>query len=85
MNGRLHASPMKNIAFKAILKIMSFLFQKPCQKSRSRDYLIALEQSLDQCKSVEFEHLAELLHEGKTIQRELKLPKWLSLVTNISK
>ena len=75
MNESLLASPMKNIAFNAIMKMLSLLFQKPSEKSRSRVYLIALKQHLDHCTSVEIVHLTELLHEGRAIQKELKLPK----------
>ena len=63
MNERLLASPMKNIAFNAIMKMLSLLFST----------------------SVEIVHLTELLHEGIAIQKELKLPKGPSSITNIYK
>ena len=69
MNERLHDSPLKNIALKAIMIMPSLLLQKPSQKSKSREHLKALEQLLDLWTSGE---ILDLLHEEKTIQKDLR-------------
>ena len=47
MSEWLHDSPMKDIAFKAIMVMPSLLLQKPSQNSKPKDHLRALEQRLE--------------------------------------
>ena len=49
----LHDSPLKNIAFKAIMVMPSLLLQKPSQKSKSKDHLRPLERRLELWESGE--------------------------------
>ena len=54
MNEWLHSSPMKDIAFKAIMIMPKLLMQKPSQKSKSKDHLKALERRMQLWTSGEF-------------------------------
>ena len=49
----LHESPLKDIAFKAIMVMSSLLLQKPSQKSKSKYHLRALERRLELWESGE--------------------------------
>ena len=63
-------SPLKDIAFKAIMVMPSLLLQKPSQKSKSKDHLRALERRL---VLWEPEEVMELLKESDAIQKNLKV------------
>ena len=69
MSEWLHDSPLKDIAFKAIMVMPSLLLQKPSQKSKSKDHLRALERRLELWESGE---VMELLKESDTIQKNMK-------------
>ena len=62
INEWLHDSPLKDIAFKAIMTMPSLLIQKPSKKSKSRDHLKALERRMDLGISGE---ILDLLHEKR--------------------
>ena len=47
MNEWLHDSPLKDIAFKAIMIMSSLLLQKPSQKSKPREHLKASERRIN--------------------------------------
>ena len=67
MNGLTNNSPLKDIAFKAIHIMPSFLLQKPSKTSKAKDHLKALER-------IDFwgnGKIDELLLEGETIQSRL--------------
>ena len=65
MSEWLHDSPLKDIAFKAIMVMSSLLLQKSSQKSKSKDHLTALERRLELWESGE---VMELLKESDKIQ-----------------
>ena len=60
----------------------SLLLQKPSQKSKSREHLKALERRMDLWMSGEIRHS---LHEGETIQKDLRPSNTPSTVAEISK
>ena len=66
MSEWLHDSPLKDIAFKAIMVMPSL---KPSQKSKSKDHLRVLERRLELWESGE---VMELLKESDTIQKNMK-------------
>ena len=68
MSEWLQDSPLKDIAFKAIMVMSSLLLQKPSQKSKSKDHLRALERRLELWESGE---VMELLKESDTIQNNI--------------
>ena len=82
MSERLHDSPLKDIAFKAIMVMPSLLLQKPSQKSKSKDHLRALEQRLELWESGE---VIELLKESDTIQNNMKATNKATSINEISK
>ena len=82
MSGWLHDSPLKDIAFKAIMVMPSLLLQKPSQKSKSKDHLRALEQRLELWESGE---VMELLKESDTIQNNMKATNTATSINEISK
>ena len=64
MNRWTNNSPLKDIAFKAMHIMPSFLLQKPSKTSKAKDHLKALER-------IDFQSngkIGELLFEGETIQ-----------------
>ena len=63
-----HDSPLKEIAFKAIMLMPNLLLQKPSKRSKSKDHLLALERRM--CLWYEG-NVLELLKEGETIQKSL--------------
>ena len=69
MSEWLHDSPVKDVAFKAIMIMLSLLLKKSSQKSKSREHLKALERRIDIWTSRE---ILELLNEGETIQKDLR-------------
>ena len=62
-------SPLKKIAFKAIMVMPSLLLQKPSKDSKSKDHLLALERRFKLWSSG---NLLDLLKESQTIQDGLK-------------
>ena len=82
MSEWLHDSPLKDIAFKAIMVMPSLLLQKPSQKSKSKDHLRALERRLELWESGE---VVELLTESVTIQENLKAASKTTFINKISK
>ena len=46
MNEWIHDSPLKDIAFKAIMIMSGLLLQKPSRKSKSNDHLKSLENQM---------------------------------------
>ena len=79
INKWLHDSPLKDIAFKAIMIMQSLLLQKPSKNSKSRDHLKALERRMDLWIS------GEILHEGEAIQKDLRPSNTTSTAAKISK
>ena len=82
MSEWLHDSPLKDIAFKAIMVMPSLLLQKPSQNSKSKDHLRALERRLELWESGE---VMELLKEGDTIQKNMKATNKTTSINAISK
>ena len=82
MNEWLHDSPMKDIAFKAIMIMPNLLLQKPSKKSKSKDHLKALERRIELWTSGE---LMELLYEAETIQKSLTSTNRPKTIAEISK
>ena len=70
MNKWMHESPLKDIGFKAIMVMPSLLLQKPSRKSKSRDHLKSLENQMKLWNAGE---MMELLKEGETIQKDLRV------------
>ena len=68
MNDWAHDSPLKEIAFKAIMLMPNLLLQKPSKRSKSKDNILALERRM--CLWYEG-NVLELLKEGETIQKSL--------------
>ena len=66
MSEWLHDSPLKDIAFKAIMVMPSL---KPSQKSKSKDHLRVLERRFELLESGV---VMELLKESGTIQKNMK-------------
>ena len=69
--------PLKNIAFKAVVVMLSLLLQKPLQKSKSKDYLKLLEKRMELWHAIE---AVELSNEAKIIQKGLRVPNTPSTV-----
>ena len=82
MSEWLHDSPLKDIAFKAIMVMRSLLLQKPSQKSKSKDHLRALERRLELWETGE---VMELLKESDTIQKNMKATNKTTSINEISK
>ena len=62
--------------------MQSLLLQKPSQKWKSREHLKTLDQRTDLWT---LEEILNLLHEGETIQKDLRPSNTPSTVTEISK
>ena len=75
MNEWLHDSPMKDVAFKAIMIMPNLLLQKPSKKSKSKDHLKALERRITLWTSGE---LMELLYEAETSLKSTNRPKTIA-------
>ena len=69
--------PLKNIAFKAVVVMLSLHLQKPLQKSKSKDYLKLLEKRMELWHAIE---VVELSNEAKIIQKGLRVPNTPSTV-----
>ena len=72
MNEWLQESPLKDIAFKAIMVMPNLLLQKPSKNSKAKVHLKALERRLESRISGD---LLELLKEAETIQKSLRSNK----------
>ena len=82
MNEWIRESPLKDIAFKAIMVMPGLLLQKPSRKSKSKDHLTSLENRMKPWHAGE---IMELLKETDTIQKDLRVSNTLSTITKISK
>ena len=82
MNSWIDNSPLKSIAFKAIMVMPALLLQKPSKTSKSKDHSEAL---LRRLKEWEKGNLLELLNEGETIQKNFKTGYSKKSITDISK
>ena len=82
MNEWLQESPLKDIAFKAIMIMPNLLLQKPSKNSKDKDHLKALERRLESWISGD---LLELLKEAETIQKSLRSKKTSTNIAEISK
>ena len=69
INEQIQGSPLKEIAFKAIVILPSLLLKKPSKKSKSKDHQKALERFIELWASGE---LLDLLKEAETIHNNLK-------------
>ena len=76
MNEWLQESPLKDIAFKAIMIMPNLLLQKPSKNSKAKDHLKALERRLESWISGD---LLELSKEAETIQKRLRSKKHLQI------
>ena len=81
MSEWLYDSPLKDIAFKAIMVMPSLLLQKPSQKSKLKDHLRALERRLELW---ELGEVMELLKESDTIQKNMKATNQTTSINEIS-
>ena len=82
MNERIHESPLKDIAFKAIMVMSGLLLQKPSQKSKSKDHLTSLENRMKLWHAGE---IMELLKEAETIQKDVRVSNASSIIAEIPK
>ena len=82
MNEWLHDSPLKSIAFKAIMIMPSILLQKPSKNSKAKDHSIALHRRMELWNSG---NMIELLHEAETIQNYLPSTVKKHSIAEISK
>ena len=82
MNEWIRKSPLKDIAFKAIMVMPGLLLQKPSQKSKSKDDLTSLENRMKLWHAGE---IMELSKEAETIQKDLRVSNTLSTIVEISK
>ena len=71
LNSWIEDNALSCIAFKAIMIMPSLLLQKPSRNLKANDHLMALERRMDIWRN---ENIMELLHEGETIQKYLKIP-----------
>ena len=71
MNEWLQESPLKDIAFKAIMVMPNLLLQKPSKNSKAKDHLKALERRLESWISGDLLELKE----AETIQKSLRSNK----------
>ena len=76
MNEWMQESPLKDIAFKAIMIMPILLLQKPSKNSKAKDHLKALERRLESWMSGD---LLELSKEAETIQKRLRSKKHLQI------
>ena len=67
INEWIRESPLKDIAFKAIMVMPGLLLQKPSRKSKSKDHLTSLENRMKLWHAGE---ITELLKEAETIQKD---------------
>ena len=79
MNEWLRDSTLKDITFKAAMIMPSLLLQKPSQKKKNREHLKALERRRDLWTSTD---ILNLLHEGETIQKDLRPSNTPSVVAD---
>ena len=82
MNEWIRESPLKDIAFKAIMVMPGLLLQKPSRKSKSKDHLTSLENRMKLWHAGE---IMELLKEAETIQKDLRVSNTPSTIAEISK
>ena len=68
LNSWVDDSPLKNIAFKAIMIMPSLLLQKPSKESKAKDHVKALDRRMMLWHSGD---LIELMNEGIAIQERL--------------
>ena len=78
MSAWLHDSPLKDIAFKAILMMPSLLLQKLSHKSKSKDHLRALERRLELWESREVMELLKKVTQFRRIWRQ-PIRRYLSM------
>ena len=71
MNEWLQESPLKDIAFKAMMVMPNLLLQKPSKNSKAKDHLKALERLLESWISGDLLELKE----AETIQKSLRSNK----------
>ena len=82
MNEWVQESPLKDIAFKAIMIMPNIPLKKPSKNSKAKDHLKALERRLESWTSGD---LLELLKEAETIQKSLRSKKTSTNMAKISK
>ena len=78
----IHESPLKNMAFKAIMVLLRLLWQKPSRKSKSKNHFKSLE---NQMELWHVEEIMELVKEIETTQKDLRISNTPSTITKISK
>ena len=78
----IHESPLKNMAFKAIMVLFRLLWQKPSRKSKSKNHFKSLE---NQMELWHVEEIMELVKEIETTQKDLRISNTPSTITKISK
>ena len=82
INESIRKSPLKDIAFKAIMVMPCLLLEKPSRKSKSIDNLTSLENRM---KLWHVREIMELLKEAETILKDLRVSNTLSTIAEISK
>ena len=82
MYERLQNSPLKDIAFKAIMIMLNLLLQKPSKNSKSKDHLKVIERRIELWT---LEGLLDLLEEDETIQKISESRKTSTNIAEISK
>ena len=82
MSRLMNESPLKDIAFKAIMVLPGLLQQKPSRKSKSKDHLKSLENRMKLWHAGE---IMKLLKEAETIQKDLRASNTPSTIAEISK
>ena len=82
VNEWIRETPLKDIAFKAIMVMPGLLLQKPSRKSKSKDHLTSLENRMKPWHAGE---IMELLKEAETIQKDLRVSNTPSTIAEISK
>ena len=81
MNEWIQDSPLKVVAFKALMVMPNLLLQKPSRKSKSKDHLKSSESRLKLWHTGE---IRELLKEAETIQKDLRVSNTSSIIAEIS-
>ena len=82
MNAWTNDSPLKEIAFKAIMVMPNLLLQKPYKESKSKDHCKALARRMDPWLAG---NIMELFNESLVIQKKLKSLEKPKTIAEISR
>ena len=81
INDCTNQSATKDVDFKAIMAMASFLLQKPSKNSKAKDHLQGLKKRLKDCLN---DDISELLHEEETNQKNIMKLNWPKNVNSLS-